>query len=97
MRFFIACTLMALALLLTGCCGQKYGTSEIDCNNSLQCDLAKFFCMDEFTNEYWRNTFYCAQAGRQNAQPQNNAPAQVQTQAQATTTSPQQSSNIVGY
>lgn len=95
MRFLIHCSLVAVLVLLSGCCASSYGTANIDCNNSLQCDLQRFLCIDEFTMEYWRNTFNCP--GGQDHSYSDFQYAPNQAQAATQTASQAASENVVHY
>ena len=95
MRFFSISLVLVLSMVLAGCCANNYGTAKIDCNESLQCDIQRFFCIDEFTLEYWHNTFNCPSGHGQRylEYPASSARSQVQAQ----TASQAQSTNVIQY
>jgi hypothetical protein len=66
-RLFISC--VALLALQAGCSSVAHYPGTVDCRNSLQSDLLRFFAIDEFSMEYMRNTFYyCNDGGCANQQ-----------------------------
>lgn len=57
-------SLLAMFVMLSGCCNSQFGSRYADCDNSLGCDIQKLvFNMDEFTMDYVRNSAVCLSGG----------------------------------